>query len=141
MSLERYLEPQERTHTDALRELRAGRKVTHWIWWEMPQLASLGRSPRAVTYGLADLEEAKAYLGHDILRKRLLELCEALLSHARKPPEDILGAVDAMKVRSMATLFESMPDAPDIFRAILDEMYGGGRCPLTLSALGRSEPT
>lgn len=135
MTVERFLEPQKRTHADALAELQAGRKVTHWIWWEMPQLASLGRSPRAIEYGLSDLAEAQAYLDHPTLRARLVALCNALLTHTRMLPDDILGPVDAMKVRSMATLFAAVPGAPSVFDTLLSEMFNGVRCETTKQAL------
>ncbi len=134
--VERFLSAQEATHAHALRELTEGRKVSHWIWWEMPQLASLGRSPRAVRYGLAGVDEAADYLGHPVLRARLVELCEALLSHRNTDAETILGPVDAMKVRSMATLFAAVPDAPPVFREVLDAFYDGQPCPLTRAQIG-----
>lgn len=129
--VERFLSPQERTHAQALRELKSGRKVTHWIWWEMPQLASLGRSPRAVKYGLSGLDEAAEYLAHPVLRARLLELCTAMLRHRGTDAATVLGPVDAMKVRSMATLFAAVPDAPPEFQEILDAFYNGEPCPRT----------
>ncbi len=138
MSVLRFLEPQEDTHADALAELKAGRKTSHWIWWELPQLAVLGRSPRAVAYGLADLDEAAAYWAHPILSARLLELVRALLQHAGTAPEDILGAVDAAKVRSMATLFAHVPGAPDEFQRLLDVFYGGETCAVTQAEIAGS---
>jgi uncharacterized protein (DUF1810 family) len=134
LSVERFLAPQDNTHAQALAEIKAGRKVTHWIWWEMPQLARLGHSPRAVEFGLAGLEEASDYLAHPVLKARLLELCTAMLSHAGKSAEDLLGPVDAMKVRSMATLFSRVPGAPDVFEDILETFYNGARCPVSDAA-------
>ncbi|MEP1536176.1 MAG: DUF1810 domain-containing protein [Paracoccaceae bacterium] len=133
--MQRFLDAQDGTHAQALAELRAGRKVTHWIWWEMPQLASLGRSSYARDYGIADLDEAAAYLAHPTLRARLIELCDALLDHKGEDPERILGDIDALKVRSMATLFAAVPNAPTVFADLLDTFYNGDRCPLTLAEL------
>ncbi|MEQ9692925.1 DUF1810 family protein [Shimia sp. SDUM112013] len=133
--LDRFLGPQDQTHAQALGELRSGRKLTHWIWWEMPQLRSLGRSQRARDYGLADLDEAQRYLAHPVLGPRLVALCEALLLHSREPPESILGPVDALKVRSMATLFAAVPEAPAVFKALLDIFYEGQPCPLTVAEI------
>ena len=115
-TLDRFLPRQEETHAQALRELRAGRKVTHWIWWELPQLRSLGRSQRAYDYGLADLDEASRYLSHPVLGPRLIEMCEAILAQTDKTAPEILGPIDALKVRSTATLFAATPDAPEVFR-------------------------
>lgn len=134
--VERFLEPQAQTHAQALRELTEGRKVSHWIWWELPQLASLGRSHRAVEYGLSGLDEARDYLAHPVLRARLLELCEALLRHRDANATTILGPVDAMKVRSMATLFAAVPDAPPVFAEVLETFYDGEPCPLTRAEIG-----
>jgi uncharacterized protein (DUF1810 family) len=132
----RFLEPQAQTHAQALREVTEGRKVSHWIWWEFPQLAALGRSPRAVEYGLSGLDEAAAYLEHPLLKARLVELCAALLSHRGTEAEAILGPVDALKVRSMATLFAAVPGAPPVFDEVLQAFFGGERCPLTTAELG-----
>ena len=129
--LEPFVARQAETHAAALAELRAGRKVTHWIWWELPQLRGLGRSPRAFDYGLEDLDEAAAYLAHPVLGPRLIEMCEALLGHADQSAEAILGPVDALKVRSTATLFSHVDNAPDVFRRVLDTFYDGVACSAT----------
>ncbi|MFP4569369.1 DUF1810 domain-containing protein [Rhodosalinus sp.] len=118
-------------------ELRAGRKETHWIWWVFPQLASLGRSERARHFGLSGLDEAAAYLAHPVLGPRLQEAARLMLAHEGTPPEDILGQVDALKLRSSMTLFEAVPDAPLVFAEVLDRLCGGERCPHTREALGR----
>ncbi|OWV56188.1 calpastatin [Mameliella alba] len=121
---------------DVLRELRAGRKTSHWIWWVFPQLAILGRSHRARHFGLSGLDEAAAYLAHPVLGPRLVEVSQILLTHAETDPETILGAVDALKVRSCMTLFEAVPGAPEVFAEVLDRMYDGARCPITREAIG-----
>ncbi|GAA6209364.1 hypothetical protein NBRC116601_26570 [Cognatishimia sp. WU-CL00825] len=133
--LERFLQPQAMTHAKALAEVRSGLKLSHWIWWELPQLRGLGRSQRAEDYGLQDLDEATRYLGHPVLGKRLMEICMALLMHQNRPPEAILGPIDAQKLRSMATLFARVPGTPDVFQDILDQFFGGLSCPLTQSRL------
>ncbi|MCP9482453.1 DUF1810 domain-containing protein [Shimia sp. CNT1-13L.2] len=133
--LDRFLPRQEATHAQALVELTAGRKVTHWIWWEMPQLRSLGRSQWAHDYGLADLDEASRYLAHSILGPRLIEMFEALTRHFDSTAEEILGPVDALKVRSTATLFAAVPGAPAIFGEALSTFYDGEPCPLTLKEI------
>ncbi|OOY25558.1 hypothetical protein BMI91_03890 [Thioclava sediminum] len=135
---QRFHAPQDRDYPTALRELRQGRKTSHWIWWIFPQLASLGRSPRAVEYGIADLAEARAYLADPVLRARLAEASEAVLAHAGTPIEDIMGPVDALKLRSCATLFEAAAKEKEpVFTRLLETFYEGERCPLTLDALAR----
>ncbi|WP_372893640.1 DUF1810 domain-containing protein, partial [Rhodosalinus sp.] len=96
-------------------ELRAGRKTSHWIWWVFPQLEHLGRSPRARHFGLTGVEEAALYLAHPVLGPRLEEAARLMLAHAGTAPEDVLGEVDALKLRSSMTLFEAVPGAPPVF--------------------------
>jgi len=134
-NLDRFLRRQEETHAQALAELRVGRKLTHWIWWELPQLRTLGRSRRTHDYGLADLDEATRYLAHPILGPRLVEMSDALLTHSNRTAIDILGPVDALKLRSTATLFAAVPGAPDVFQHLLDQFYDGTSCPSTLAEI------
>lgn len=136
--LDRFLSAQEADYPTALAEVRAGRKVSHWMWYIFPQLASLGRSGRARHYGIADAAEARAYWAHPVLGARLEEISRAMLAHEGQRPEAILGNVDALKLRSSATLFEIAADGQGPFAALLDAFYGGARCPLTLEALGRA---
>ena len=104
--LERFLAAQDRTGTyeRALAELRAGRKSSHWMWFVFPQLAGLGESEMSRRYAIASLEEAREYLAHPVLGARLRECVEALLA-APGAAEEILGPVDALKLRSSMTLF------------------------------------
>lgn len=138
----RFHAPQARDLPLALAELRQGRKIGHWIWWIFPQLAALGRSPRAIDYGLRDLDEARAYLADPVLRANLIAAAEAVLTHPKTPIEDIMGRVDALKLRSCATLFEvASVGCESVFARLLNTFYAGERCPLTLAALrgqGRS---
>lgn len=133
--LERFLLPQEMTHAKALAEMRGGLKLSHWMWWEFPQLRGLGKSKRAVDYGLKDLNEATEYLAHPVLGARLLEMCMALMMHQGKSPEAIMGPIDAMKLRSMATLFAAVPGAPAVFRDILSVFFADISCPQTKAIL------
>jgi uncharacterized protein (DUF1810 family) len=135
--LARFLRAQQGMHDAALRELRVGRKTGHWIWFEFPQLAGLGRSQTAREYGISGLDEARAYLAHPVLRTRLLECTGALLVHRGTPAAAILGELDAMKVRSSMTLFHrAEPSLPDV-RAVLDAFYRGVPDRLTDDLLGR----
>ena len=126
-SLNRFLEAQDRNgmFEQALSELRGGRKTTHWIWYVFPQIAGLGMSDMSVFYSIANLDEARAFLAHPVLGKRLHEAAEALLKCGRTNAEDILGSLDAMKVRSSMTLF--LKAAPDdkTFADVLDQFYDG----------------
>ena len=134
---QRFHAPQSRDYPTALRELRQGRKTSHWIWWIFPQLAALGRSQRAREYGIADLAEAQDYLADPVLRARLVEASEAVLAHADTDIEDIMGPVDALKLRSCATLFEAASNGKEpVFPRLLETFYSGQRCPLTLAEVG-----
>ena len=133
--LDRFLAPQEESFAAALAELRRGRKESHWMWWIFPQLAALGRSGTAKAYGIADLDEATAYLAHPVLGPRLREAARAMLAHQGTDPARVLGGIDALKLRSCATLFAAVPGAPPEFRALLDAFYDGEADPLTLAAL------
>ncbi|MDF0602599.1 DUF1810 domain-containing protein [Psychromarinibacter sp. C21-152] len=135
--LDRFVEAQVTTYPVALTEIEAGRKQSHWMWYIFPQLAGLGRSERARYYGLSGLAEARDYWAHPVLGARLDEISRALLAHAGTPPEAILGSVDALKLRSCATLFEVAAEGAGPFAELLEAFYGGERCPLTLEELER----
>jgi len=134
--LTRFIVAQARNYADAEQEIAAGHKVSHWMWYVFPQLRGLGRSNFALLYGLDGLAEAIAYLAHPVLGPRLLHMCGLMLRHKDMPPDQILGAVDAMKLRSCATLFAAVPDAPCVFAEVLDTFYDGQPCAKTLALLG-----
>lgn len=133
--LEMFVEAQDTVWSDVLSELSAGKKTSHWMWFVFPQLAELGQSHMAQLYGIEDLSEATAYLNHDKLRSRLVEVSQLLLGHAGTDPSDILGAVDAKKLRSSMSLFAAVPNAPEECQKVLDTFYNGSPCPLTQAAL------
>ena len=124
--LDRFVVAQERVFAEALAELRRGRKSGHWIWFIFPQIAGLGYSDMSRRYAIASLDEARAYLADPVLGARLRECAAALLAtNPQRTAEDILGGIDAVKVRSSMTLFHlAGPDEP-IFRQVLDRFYGG----------------
>lgn len=136
--LQRFVEAQQSSYSDALEELGAGRKRTHWMWFVLPQLRGLGRSAMAERYGLADAAEARAYLAHPVLGPRLLECVQAMLLHRAVTADDILGSVDAMKFRSCLTLFMHVaPQVPEL-RQALQQFFGGVADPRTLELLRTS---
>jgi uncharacterized protein (DUF1810 family) len=125
--LQRFVDAQERagTYSQALEELRAGQKTTHWIWFVFPQIAGLGKSATARLFAIESLDEAKAYLEHPLLGPRLHECSQALLGVSRKSAREILGETDATKLGSSMTLFaHAAPDEP-LFRELLDKYYDG----------------
>ncbi|QGZ38803.1 uncharacterized protein (DUF1810 family) [Pseudoduganella flava] len=122
--LDRFVAAQRHAYDDAVRELRAGRKTSHWMWFVFPQLRGLGRSETSRFYGIASLDEARAYAAHPLLGARLRECTQLVNAHAGTPIGTILGSVDALKFRSSMTLFvEATGDA--LFRTALDTFYGG----------------
>lgn len=131
--LQRFVKAQGATYDAALAELRAGRKRGHWIWFILPQLRGLGRSSMAHQYGITSRAEARDYVAHPVLGPRLFECLDALLA-AEGSAEQILGTVDAMKVRSCATLFGEVCDDPRP-AAVLDRFYRGVKDDRTLALL------
>jgi uncharacterized protein (DUF1810 family) len=135
--LERFVAAQDRggTYQRALAELRAGRKDGHWMWFIFPQVAGLGSSAMARQYAISSVDEARAYLEHPVLGRRLAECAGALLSAGGKSAEAILGPVDAMKLRSSMTLFAAAAPGGGAFRDVLDRYFGGAPDEATLSRL------
>ncbi len=123
------------TYRRAVAELRAGRKVSHWMWFVFPQVRGLGHSPTAQRYGIASLEEARAYLRHPVLGPRLVECARLLLAIEGRTATQILGGVDALKLRSSMTLFRAADPAEPVFQQVLDRYYDGIPDPQTTSRL------
>jgi uncharacterized protein (DUF1810 family) len=120
-NLDRFVAAQaEGVYEQALAELRAGRKRSHWMWFVFPQHRDLGRSSTARFYGLSGVEEARAYAAHPLLGERLRICAAAILPHlASASPEAILGPIDALKLRSSMSIFaEAVPGEP-LFRDVL----------------------
>ena len=129
MSLERFIQAQEKdgSYDRALAELRAGRKTGHWIWWVFPQQKGLGTSHNSTYYGLADEDEARAYLAHPVLGTRYRECAEVVHSHLCKggvSPLSLMGSeIDVVKLRSSLELFLKVPhEAEDAFRLAAAEI-------------------
>jgi uncharacterized protein (DUF1810 family) len=133
--LERFVAAQAGIYAEALAELRAGRKQSHWMWFVFPQIAGLGRSPTARFYAIASAAEARLYLAHPLLGARLTECTEAVLAHRGRSAEAIFGGVDAMKLRSSMTLFETVAGGPALFASVLEIFFDAERDPATLTLL------
>jgi uncharacterized protein (DUF1810 family) len=135
--LSRFVEAQAPVFESALRELRDGEKRTHWMWFVFPQLRRLGHSATAHRYGIADLDEARAYLAHLLLGARLAECTQAMLAHAGTPARAILGTPDDLKFVSCMTLFDAAGGSNELFERALQAFNGGNRDAATLRLLGR----
>jgi uncharacterized protein (DUF1810 family) len=125
--LERFVAAQDDggTYERALRELRAGRKTSHWMWFVFPQLRALGHSDTAWFYGISGLDEAQAYLAHPVLGPRLRECVDAVVATPDRTAVEILGTIDALKLRSSMTLFARAATDPAPFLAALARFSDG----------------
>lgn len=132
--LQRFIEAQNDSYDQALKEIRNGRKLTHWIWYIFPQMKGLGFSYNSEYYGITSLQEARDYLENELLRKRLFEITESLLMYKGKDIESIMGDIDALKLKSSMTLFDAVQPG-SVFGEVLDEFYGGERCRRTLEKI------
>ena len=136
-SFEEFVAAQDRVWPAVIAELTAGRKQSHWMWFVFPQLAVLGRSGMAKRFGIDGLLDAQSYLAHPVLGPRLRQVTELVLAQPGVTPEEMLGGVDAMKLRSCMTLFEVADGTNSPFSSVLEAFYAGVRCPLTLAAIKR----
>ena len=133
--LQRFVDAQEPIYGTVIEELTAGRKRSHWMWFVFPQLRGLGSSPTAVRFAISSIDEARAYLDHELLGARLRE-CAGLVARIEgRSAEEIFGWPDDMKLRSSMTLFARTADDNADFVAVLDKFYGGEQDPATLARL------
>ena len=126
--LSRFHNAQRGSYETALREIRAGHKRSHWIWYIFPQVQGLGYSSTA---------QAKAYLSDPVLRERLLEISNALLQLPSSDPSDVMGWPDDLKLRSSMTLFALAEPECKVFRDVLEKFYGGEEDSRTVAILDR----
>lgn len=133
-NLERFVKAQEQSYQQALKEIKNGRKQSHWMWYIFPQLKGLGSSPTSVYYAIQNQQEAKAYFAHPVLGQRLKEICEALLELSSCNAGEIFGFPDNRKLKSSMTLFY-LASGDEIFKRVLDKFFNGEFDPLTVSKL------
>jgi uncharacterized protein (DUF1810 family) len=129
--LQRFRDAQEGVYEQALAELTAGRKTSHWIWFVFPQVAGLGSSPTSQHYAIGSLEEARAYADDDVLGPRLVESARAVLAHRDRTAREIMGSPDDAKLRSSMTLFAIAAASEPVFQQVLDAFFDGERDPRT----------
>ncbi len=133
--LRRFVDAQDLVYDTVVDELRNGEKRSHWIWFVFPQLRGLGRSPTAKRFGISSLDEARAYLAHDVLGPRLRECAQLVARIDGRSIEAIFGWPDNLKVRSSMTLFMRATDDNADFRAVVDKFYDGVEDSATLEEL------
>ena len=136
--LDRFVAAQAGLYEEALGELTAGRKRTHWMWYIFPQIGGLGFSSMARRYGIKSVDEARAYLAHPVLGSRLLACAEAVVANAGSNATEIFGSPDDLKLRSSATLFASVSAPDSVFHRLLEKFFPGGPDKETLRLLGIS---
>lgn len=133
--LDRFLQAQTRSYEAALAEIRAGHKRTHWMWYVFPQIEGLGYSDMAARYSIKSAEEARAYLDHPVLGRRLVECAQAVLLVEGRSAGEIFGFPDDLKLRSCATLFAVVSPETPVFQRVLDRYYQGAPDARTLEIL------
>lgn len=133
-NLDRFIKAQENDYETALNEIENGHKQSHWIWYIFPQLQGLGFSSMSQFYGIKDEEEAIDYMNHPVLRERLLEISQALLSLDCNDPVRVMGYPDNLKLQSSMTLFSIVSKEP-VFQKVLDKFYDGQEDQSTLENL------
>lgn len=136
-NLSRFLDAQERDYAQALSEIRAGEKQSHWMWYIFPQYDGLGFSPTSRLYAIKSLDEAKAYLTHPVLGARLIESVEAVLNVQGKTANDIFGSPDDMKLKSCATLFAHVSPPDSVFARLLERYFDGEKDQKTLRLIAQ----
>lgn len=136
--LRRFLSAQEGVYEKALSELKGGQKQTHWMWFIFPQLDGLGYSPTAKRYSIKGLEEARQYLEHPVLGKRLRECTEAVLALKGGSVSEIFGYPDDLKFASSMTLFEKAAGPGSLFSITIDKYCHGEQDAATLRLLEKA---
>jgi uncharacterized protein (DUF1810 family) len=133
--LERFVDAQAPVIDDVLRELQAGRKTTHWMWFVFPQLRGLGRSATAHYYGIGSADEARSYFDHPVLGARLRRCVEHALAVEGRSAHAIFGAPDDVKFHSSMTLFAAVAPEEPLFRLALEKFFAGVADPATLERI------
>ena len=136
-NLDRFIKMQEKDYEKALKEIKNGKKCTHWIWYIFPQLKGLGLSSTADYYGIEDINEAKEYLANEYLKNNLIEISQALLDLNSNNPTEILGYPDDLKVKSCMTLFYYADKSIEVFKKVIDKFYEGKFDSITIKLINK----
>ena len=139
MRLDRFLEAQTPVIEQALTELRAGQKQSHWMWYVFPQIASLGQSATSRAFAIQSLDEARAYLAHPVLGQRLRECCQAVMNVRGRSAREIFGSPDDQKFQSCLTLFAEADPDEVLFYNLLEKYFDGDADEATLELLAHEK--
>ncbi|NEQ35984.1 MAG: DUF1810 domain-containing protein [Okeania sp. SIO3I5] len=134
--LNRFISAQDKIYETVIKELKNGKKQTHWMWYIFPQIDGLGTSPTSKHYAIKSIEEAQEYLNHPVLGKRLLECAEIVIALEGKSISEIFGFPDDLKLKSSMTLFAHVAKPSSIFARIIDKYFEKKKDVKTLYILG-----
>lgn len=125
MEFDHFASAQAHVYDQALRELAAGQKQSHWMWFVFPQLSGLGSSAMSRQYAITSLAAAGRYLEHDLLGARLIECTQRVLEVQGRTAQEIFGYPDWMKFRSSMTLFSCCSPPGSVFHLAINKFFGG----------------
>lgn len=134
----KFIEAHDNHYNRALKEIKNGKKESHWMWYIFPQIEGLGYSPVAQKYSIKDRKEAEEYISNPILLKHLIEISEALLELKTNDAYDVFEYPDELKLKSCMTLFWIVSNNI-IFKQVLDKFYNGEMCDYTVDKLTDKE--
>lgn len=138
-NLERFINAQTADYSIALSEIKHGKKQSHWMWYIFPQIEGLGFSSTSKYYAIKNISEATAYLNHGVLGKRLIEICNVLVSLKTNDSHKIFGSPDDLKLKSSLTLFSEVPGSNKIFTLVLEKFFNGEKDSKTLQILKQNK--
>jgi hypothetical protein len=136
MDLSRFTKAQEQDFKTAFKEIKNGRKMSHWMWYIFPQIQGLGKSSTSQYYGIKDLNEARAFINDPYLGGNLKKISMALLELEENNAVAIFGKPDDIKLKSCMTLFSCISEDSSIFHKVLEKYFDGRQCKRTLSIIG-----
>ncbi|MEO8822096.1 MAG: DUF1810 domain-containing protein [Ginsengibacter sp.] len=139
MSLQRFLEAQQNDYEIALSEIKSGKKRSHWMWYIFPQIHDLGFSDMSKLYSIKSLNEAREYLLHPVLGKRLVEISQSLLYLPTDNAHSVFGSPDDQKLKSSMTLFAVLPKSDPVFQSVLEKFFQEENDEKTLSIIREEE--
>jgi uncharacterized protein (DUF1810 family) len=134
-NLNRFITAQQNDYETALNEIKNGRKESHWMWYIFPQIDGLGKTAISKEYAIKSKEEAIAYLNHEVLGARLIQISNELLKVDNLTAEQIVGFRDVLKLKSSMSLFALIQNDEPIFEQVLCKYYGSKFCRNTVSFL------
>jgi uncharacterized protein (DUF1810 family) len=137
--LAEFVHAQDEVYDQVRRELAAGRKETHWIWFIFPQVTGLGFSSMSRKFGMASIAEARSYLKHPVLGPRLRECTDRMLALPTQNIRSVLGDPDDLKFRSSMTLFSVAAPEEEIFTKAIEKFFGGEQDAATIALLKQGD--